>query len=95
MSKSKERRAKEQERRIALYGYVDTRFKLEDIYPFQLWLQGAYGWRLFVTEGPELARMYLAGRYIIIWYDGLRICANRQGRVMVISYLFHQKGIVG
>lgn len=96
MSKSKERKARLLEQKQAKYGYFHL-FRMKDIYPFQLWMQATQGYRLYITEGRELARLYKDGVYIHVWYDEKlkKCCCNRLGMGMYITWDYHVNGHVG
>ncbi len=87
MSKTKERRAKIIARKREQYGYFGF-FQLKDIYPFQEWMQRSRGFRLFPTEGNELACLYSDGCYIRVWYDAelQQCCCNRLGMAMYLTW---------
>lgn len=86
MSKSKERKRKDLERRYEKHGYFGF-LRLREIYDFQMWLQNERGFRLFVTEGAELAVCYIDGRYVRIWYDeDLGVCMNRFAMGMCVTW---------
>ena len=59
------------------YGYL----KLDEIYPFQLYLQNVHNWKLCHTEGNELAHMIKDGNVVTVWYDEKlrKTCTNRHG----------------
>lgn len=86
MSKSKERKQKELERRYDKIGYFGF-LRLKEVYDFTLWLQSWRGFHLHVTEGRELAVCYIDGRYIRIWYDEQTgVCLNRFGMGMCLAW---------
>lgn len=87
MSKTKERRAKILARKREQYGYFGF-FRLQDVYPFQEWMQQARGFTLFTTQGNELACLYCEGHYIRVWYDAelRQCCCNRLGMAMFLTW---------
>lgn len=86
MSKSKERKQKLREQKFEKSGYFGF-LRLKDVYPFQEWLQEARGWKLCTTEGTELARCCMDGRYLLVWYDEqVGVCTNRMGMGMCLAW---------
>ena len=83
MSKSKERKQKELERRYEKHGYFGF-LRLQDVYDFQSWLQDARGFRIYVTAGPELIVGYVDGRYLRVWFSKelRKCCCNRFAMAM-------------
>ncbi len=81
----------EEKEKYGYYGYL----KLDEIYPFQLYLQNVHNWKLCHTEGNELAHMIKDGNVVTVWYDEKlrKTCTNRHG--MALSYGCRIFGVQG
>ena len=94
MNKSEEKKLTRRYERGMKYGWSDI-VRLKGIYPFQLWMQDKWGWRLFPTEGNELAVLFQDGKYIRIWWNALlrKCCTDRLGMGMYLIWENHKEGL--
>lgn len=88
MSKTKQRKELILQRKKDKYGYFGL-FRIEEVYPFQMYMQRYKHFKLAITQGNELIHMIKDGLHVIVWYDEKlrQCCSNRYG--MCMWYVYH------